>query len=130
MKKLTTAGRVLFAIPFAIFGINHFLMTDYYVGLLTSFIPLGAYTIILTGIILIAVSLSILFKKFVKLSTIILSVLLFLFIVTIHIPHLFIDHDKTATIIALMKDISLMGGSLMIAGIYSEEEESTKSKTI
>jgi putative oxidoreductase len=130
MKKLTTAGRVLFAIPFAIFGINHFLMTDYYVGLLTSFIPLGAYTIILTGIILIAVSISILFKKFVKLSTIILSVLLFLFIVTIHIPHLFIDQDKTATIIALMKDISLLGGSLMIAGIYSEEEESTKSKTI
>ena len=25
--------------------------------------------------------------------------------------------------IALLKDISLMGGSLMIAGIYSEEED-------
>lgn len=122
MKKITSLGRILFALPFAIFGINHFLMTDYYVGMLTSFIPLGAYTIILTGIMLIATSISIITKKFVKLSTFILAGLLFIFIVTIHIPHLISDVDKTATIIALLKDISLMGGSLMIAGIYSEEE--------
>ena len=129
MKKITALGRILFAIPFALFGINHFLMTDYYLGVLTSFIPLGAYTIILTGIMLIAASISIITKKFVKLSTILLAILLFIFIVTIHIPHLFIDADKTSTIIALLKDISLMGGSLMIAGIYSEEEEIAKKKT-
>lgn len=126
MKKITTLGRILFAIPFAIFGINHFLMTNYYLGVLTSFIPLGAYTIILTGIMLIAASISIITKKFVKFSTIMLAILLFIFIVTIHIPHLFTDADKTSTIIALLKDISLMGGSLMIAGIYSEEEEPGK----
>jgi uncharacterized membrane protein len=127
MKKITTLGRILFAVPFALFGINHFLMTDYYLGVLTSFIPLGAYTIILTGIMLIAASISIITKKFVKLSTIFLAVLLFIFIVTIHIPHMFTDTDKTATLIALLKDISLMGGSLMIAGIYSEEEKQKKS---
>lgn len=126
MKKITTLGRILFAIPFALFGINHFLMTDYYVGLLTSFIPLGAYTIILTGLMLIAASISIITKKFVKFSTLMLAILLFIFIVTIHIPHLFSDADKTTTIIALLKDISLMGGSLMIAGIYSEEEKLEK----
>jgi uncharacterized membrane protein len=122
MKKITTLGRILFAIPFALFGINHFLMTDYYLGMLTSFIPLGAYTIILTGIMLIVTSISIITKKFVKLSTIMLAILLFIFILTIHIPHLFSESDKTVTIIALLKDISLMGGSLMIAGIYTEEE--------
>jgi putative oxidoreductase len=121
MKKLTEAGRILFALPFAIFGINHFLMVDYYVGMLTSFIPLGAYTIILTGIMLIVTSISILSKKFVRISTILLAIILFIFIVTIHIPHLFQEADRTITLIALLKDISLMGGSLMIAGIYSEE---------
>lgn len=122
MKRMTTIGRILFAIPFAVFGINHFLMTDYYVGMLTSFIPLGAYTIILTGIMLIAASISIILKKFVKISTILLAFLLFIFILTIHIPHLLTETDKTVTLIALLKDISLMGGSLMIAGIYSEVE--------
>jgi putative oxidoreductase len=126
MKRMTTIGRILFALPFAIFGINHFLMTDYYVGLLTSFIPLGAYTIILTGIMLIAASISIMFKKLVKFSTILLAILLFIFIATIHIPHLISDSDKAISLIALLKDISLMGGSLMIAGIYSEEEPEKK----
>ncbi len=126
MKNMTTIGRILYAIPFAVFGINHFLMVDYYVGMLTSFIPLGAYTIILTGIMLIAASISILSKKYVKLSTLLLAGLLFVFIVTIHIPNLFQDADRTSTLIALLKDISLMGGSLMIAGIYSEEEKSKK----
>jgi len=126
MKKLTSIGRILFAVPFALFGINHFLMLDYYFGMLTSFVPLGAYTIILTGIMLIAASISIITKVFVKFSTLCLAVLLFIFIVTIHIPHLFADADKTITIIALLKDISLMGGSLMISGIYSEEEKPEK----
>jgi len=121
MKNITTIGRILFALPFAIFGINHFVQKEYYLGMLTSFIPLGAYTIILTGIMLIVASISIMTKKFVKFSTIMLAILLFIFIITIHIPHLISDSDKTVTIIALLKDISLMGGSLMIAGIYTEE---------
>jgi uncharacterized membrane protein len=122
MKNLTSVGRILFALPFAVFGINHFIMLDYYLGIITSFIPLGAYTIILTGIMLIAVSISIIAKKFIRFSTILLAILLFLFIVTIHIPHLIEGNDQTITLIALLKDISLMGGSLMISGIYAEED--------
>jgi putative oxidoreductase len=122
MKKITTIGRILFALPFAAFGINHLIMMDYYLGIISSFIPLGAYTIILTGLMLIAVSISIIVKKFIRISTLILAILLFLFIVTIHIPHLISGIDQTVTLITLLKDISLMGGSLMIAGIYSEEE--------
>jgi putative oxidoreductase len=122
MKKITTIGRILFALPFTIFGINHFLMMDYYMGMFTSFIPKTGFIMILTGIMLIVASVSIITKKFIRLSTILLAVLLFLFIVTIHIPHLISGTDTTITLIALLKDISLMGGSLMIAGIYSEEE--------
>ena len=130
MKKLTSLGRILFAIPFALFGINHFLMLNYYLGMLTSFVPLGAYTIILTGIMLIAVSISIITKILVKFSTLLLAGLLFIFIITIHIPHLFTDADKTISIIALLKDISLMGGSLMISGIYAEEEKPEKNESV
>lgn len=125
MKNITTIGRILFALPFALFGINHFLMMDYYIGMLTSFIPLGAYTIILTGICLIAASISIITKKYIQQSTLLLAVLLFIFIVTIHVPHLLkgsLETDKAATLIALLKDISLMGSSLMIAGMSREKK--------
>jgi len=130
MKKITTIGRIVFGLPFAVFGINHFLMMDYYMGMLTSFIPKTGYIMILTGIMLIAASISIITKKFVKLSTILLAGLLFLFIVTIHIPHLVQGTDNTVTLIALLKDISLMGGSLMIAGMSSEKEEYDKKQDV
>lgn len=122
MNKITIAGRILFALPFAVFGINHFIMMDYYFGMLTSFIPKTAFIMILTGILLIAASISIITKKFVQISTLLLAALLFIFIVTIHIPHLINRIEPTITMIALLKDISLLGGSLMIAGIYSEKE--------
>ena len=123
MKNITAIGRILYALPFALFGINHLIMKDYYLGMLTSFIPLGAYTIIITGILLIAASISIITKKYVKQATIMLAVLLFIFIVTIHLPHLFSDaSDKTSVLFALLKDISLMGGSIMLAGFCAEKE--------
>lgn len=123
MNKISTAGRILFALPFAVFGINHFIMMDYYMGMLTSFIPRTGFMMVLTGILLIAASISIITRKLVKLSTILLAMLLFIFILTIHIPHLINGIDTTATLITLLKDISLMGGSLMIAGIYAEPEK-------
>jgi putative oxidoreductase len=122
MKSITTIGRILFALPFGIFGINHFLMLDYYIGQLTSFIPAGGFTVILTGLCMIAACISIISKKLVTLTTILLAILLFAFIVTIHIPHLIQHVDTEITLIALLKDISLMGGALMIAGLNANEK--------
>jgi putative oxidoreductase len=128
MNKLTTLGRILYALPFAFFGINHFFMMDYYMGLLTSFIPHTAFILLLTGILLIAASISIITGKFIRQSTILLAVLLFIFILTIHIPHLVKGVDTTETLINLLKDTSLMGGSLMIAGIYSYNRKHEEGK--
>ena len=119
MNKLSTFGRFLYALPFAVFGINHFIMMDYYMGLLTSFIPHTSFVLLLVGILLIAASISIMTGKLIRLSTILLAILLFIFILTIHIPHLVHGIDRTETIINMLKDTSLLGGSLMIAGMYS-----------
>lgn len=123
MKNMSTIGRILFAIPFAIFGLNHFLFLDFYIGTVSSFIPLGPYTIILTGIFLIMASLSIIFNKYIKVATILLSILLLIFILTIHIPALFDPAKWQFALIELLKDTSLLGGSLMIAGMVFENEK-------
>jgi putative oxidoreductase len=123
MKNLSTIGRILFAIPFAIFGVNHLLFLDFYIGTVSSFIPLGPYTIILTGIFLIMASLSIIINKYIKVSTILLAVLLLIFILTIHVPGLFNSDKWQFALIELLKDTSLLGGSLMIAGIMNEKEK-------
>ncbi len=124
MNSLTTIGRILFALPFALFGINHFLMMDFYTGMLTSFIPFGGYMIILTGVLLIGTSLSIILKKFIRISTFTLAALLLLFIATIHIPHLIQGEvDAKMTLVTLLKDISLLGGALMIGGACQEKSK-------
>ncbi len=122
MKNLTTIGRILFALPFGIFGLNHFFMADFYTGMLSTFIPGSSFTILLTGMALIAASVSIIIKKYIKLSCILLAVLLFIFIVAIHVPNLFKESESIMALFALLKDTALMGGALMIAGIYQKEE--------
>src|ERR1035437_9609197 len=122
MKNLTTIGRILFALPFAIFGLNHFLFLNFYMGNYSSFIPLGPYTIVLTGVFMLMASVSIIINKYIELSTILLAILLFIFIITIHIPGLFqVDQFKVA-LIELLKDTSLMGGSLLISGMVRESK--------
>ena len=123
MKNLSTIGRILFAFPFALQGLNHFLFLDYYLGNFTSFIPLGPYTIMLVGVFLMMASISIIINKYVELSTLLLAILLFIFIVTIHIPGLFHSERFQVALIELLKDTSLMGGALYIAGMMRAKKK-------
>ena len=121
MKNFSAIGRVLFAMPFGIMGLNHFFMYNYYVGMVSSFIPGGGFTVIITGLALIAACVAIISKKFIQLACLLLALLLLIFICTIHIPGLFMETTANMAMIELLKDTSLMGGSLMIAGIYKED---------
>jgi len=123
MKQLSNIGRILFALPFGILGLNHFLIYSYYVGIANTFIPGGGFTVIITGLALIAACISIIIKKFVMLSCLLLALLLLIFIVSIHIPMLFDKSMATMALIELFKDTSLLGGSLLIAGIYGEKKD-------
>ncbi len=126
MKKLAIIGRILFALPFGIMGLNHFLMTNMLIGMMSSFIPGGGFTIILTGAMLITASVFIMLNKYVKIACIWLATLLFLFITTIHIPHLFTDNWQIA-LMELLKDTALMGGAIMI-DLYLESQKKEKTK--
>jgi uncharacterized membrane protein len=129
MNNFTTLGRILFAIPFGLFGINHLFLYNWYVGNFTSFLPIGPFSVITTGIIMILVSISIITKKYITLSTQVLAIMLLIFIAAIHIPHLINGEDTTMVTITLLKDISLIGGSLMISGMCSKEDkENTSTK--
>jgi uncharacterized membrane protein YphA (DoxX/SURF4 family) len=124
MKSLLTIGRILFAIPFLVMGINHFIMLDIFTGMLSSFIPVGGYTVLLTGAILVFAGICLIINKWVPTICYILAGLLFLFIVTIHIPGFFAPESSQQHIIEvhlmnLVKDLGLLGGALLIAG-YSQ----------
>jgi uncharacterized membrane protein len=121
----TTIARILFAIPFGVIGINHFFVVDFFEGMLTSFIPGGGFTVVFTGALLVAASISIILKKYIVISCWLLTILLGLFIITIHIPNLFAfqGDEMQFVIMQLIKDTALMGGALMIASIYKDDDK-------
>ena len=126
MKNLAIIGRVLFALPFGLMGLNHFLMTNIFLGMMSSFVPAGAYTILIIGALLIAASISIILNKNIKLACFGLAGLLFLFIATIHIPGLFTINWQLA-LVELLKDAGLMGGALLFA-VYSDSQKKESIK--
>src|SRR5258708_24216225 len=87
MKTLTTTlGRVLFALPFAIFGLSHFFEARAMAGYVP--VPGGVFWVYFTGLALIAGSIGILTKIMGKWAALGLAALLATFILTIHLPHL------------------------------------------
>jgi uncharacterized membrane protein YphA (DoxX/SURF4 family) len=125
MNKLPIIGRILFAIPFGIFGLNHFFMQDIFQGMLTSFIPGGGYTILFTGVLLIAAAVCIIINRAVRIASAVIAFLLLMFILTIHIPQLFDANQEIVkdAMMGLLKDTALLGGTLMIMGIYKSDSE-------
>jgi putative oxidoreductase len=127
MKHLSTIGRILFALPFGIIGLNHFLMTDVFLGMMTSFIPGGAFTVLLTGALLIAACIAIMINRFVQITCFCLAGLLLIFIICIHIPNLVQENNTEMALFALLKDTGLMGGALMIAAHFSHRKPEPKN---
>jgi uncharacterized membrane protein len=114
-------ARVLFAVPFFMFGVNHFLYANMMAGMVPAYIPGGIFWIYFTGAALIAAAVSIVTKIQGKLAMYLLALLLLIFVVTLHVPGLSNPQMKMMSMMALLKDLGLMGGALLLAGIFEKE---------
>ena len=77
MKNLNNIGRILFALPFAVFGLMHFMAAGDMAGMVPSWVPGGVFWIYLTGLALIAATVAIIAKKHISLAALLLGVLMF-----------------------------------------------------
>jgi putative oxidoreductase len=112
MNVFLSLGKYLFAIPFAIFGIFHFMSAEAMKGMAFG----STILVYLTGAALIAAAVSILIGKMDKLASVLLAVMMLLFVVLIHGPAVAGGGDAAqASMPALLKDIMLAGASLMYA---------------
>ncbi len=125
METLKKAGRILFGIVFAIFGLFHFMNAGAMAGMVP--IPGGVFWVYLTGAAFLAVCVSFLIEKKVRLAGILLGVLLLIFVLSIHLPAV-IGGDQMA-MTNLLKDLALAAGAWYIAGDYGEEEERVTGET-
>lgn len=123
MKILTSiVARILYAVPFFIFGIFHFLSANKMAGMVPSFIPGGVLWIYISGLGFILAAISIISQIQTRLACLLLAAVLIIFVLTIHIPSIVAGGAMAQlSVMGLLKDTSLAGGALVIAGLYSKK---------
>jgi len=110
--KISAIGKYLFAIPFIIFGLFHFLNANAMAGMVP--IPGGVFWIYLTGLALLLAGVSILIKKYDDWSSFLLATLLLIFVATMHLPGVIAGGEMAQMYMTnLLKDLALAGGSLI-----------------
>lgn len=125
MNALTgSVARILYGLPFGIFGIFHFMNASAMAGMVP--IPGGVFWIYLTGLALLAASVSIIIEKYTRLACILLGVMLIIFVLSIHLPGI-IGGEMQPNMSNLLKDLALAGGAWLLAGNYESEGEAPAS---
>ncbi|MBW3533879.1 MAG: DoxX family protein [Gemmatimonadetes bacterium] len=124
MSTLGTIGRYLYALPFMVFGLLHFINGPAMAGMVP--IPGGVLWVYLTGIAFIAASVAIMTGKMASLASALLGVMLLIFVLTIHVPGVMGAADQAAmqmSMTNLLKDAALAGGAWFIAGVMAVREK-------
>ncbi|MES2779054.1 MAG: DoxX family protein [Bacteroidota bacterium] len=123
MKNLSNIGRIMFAVPFLVFGLMHLMSASQMAGLVPSFIPGGVFWVYLTGLAQVLAAISIMSKKIIKIATLLLGILLMIYVLTIHLPGLGSEDQmmKMMAMSGLLKDFGLAGAAFMISGQHWDE---------
>ncbi len=122
----TTVARILFGIPFLVFGLLHLTNASAMAGFVP--IPGGVFWVYLTGIALIAAAVSLWTGRYAKLAMLLLAGMVAIFALTIHLPGAMNEATRMSSMPNLLKDLGLVGGALTWAGIFAREEVKTKEK--
>ena len=120
MNQLLPPGvfRVLFAIPFAVFGIMHFMFADKMQGMVPSYVPGGVIWVYVTGAFFVLAAVALILNKFAKAASYLLGFMLLIFIITIHLPALMGGDQSAMT--NLLKDFGLMAGAMFIGNFSAK----------
>jgi putative oxidoreductase len=114
MKTLSALGRFIYAVPFVIIGIFHFMKAGDMAGLISKW-PVAEGFVYISGLALILAGVSIFLNIKARLASLLLALLLLIFILTIHIPALMNGNQMEMG--SLLKDTALLGAALTYSGI-------------
>ena len=118
LEKIIVLGRVFAAAPLAAFGAEHFLNVRAFAPAVPGWIPFHPFWIVFVGFALFAGALSLACNRYTKLSSTLLAVMIFIFVLTIHIPRVVASHDRISWAVVL-RDTAFAGGFLAFAGSHA-----------
>lgn len=116
VERMIPFGRMFFAVPLALFGLQHFVFLNEVKDFVPSWMPWHIFWACLVGVALIAASLSILTEIKDNLAALLMGIMLFLFVLMIYVPGLVENPHDRFSITGPLRDLTLCGGALALAG--------------
>ncbi len=132
MENLVKVGRILFAIPMVVFGIQYIALGKYQGGLppVPPWAPGGAVGAYLVGVVLLAAGVSIISGKYARHSALVVAVLFLLCVLVLHLPHfsdvLHNGNDRTRA----LEPLALSGAAFALAAIQPMGGLSTAGSSV
>jgi putative oxidoreductase len=123
MNAFISLGRWLFPIPFAVFGLFHFMSADAMAQyVVPAYMPAKVIWVYLSGAGLIAGAVSMWIGKMDKLASVLLAVMLLLIILMVHLPGAMAGGDGAQNAISMvLKDLGMMAGCLIYAQTLAKD---------
>jgi uncharacterized membrane protein len=120
MKKYDRIFQILFAIPWIVFGVQHFKYAEFVSGLVPKFMPFGLFWAYFTGAAMIAAGISLIVNKLSSLAALLLGLMLVGFILLIHVFVVSASPSDPKIWTRPLQDIALTAACFMLADRLSQ----------
>jgi len=119
-KFFLITARIFLSIMLILFGISHFVYTDFVVTLIPSWMPFALFWTYFAAVALMGAGLCILINFRIRLISILLGTMLFLWVLMVHIPRAikFTDGDKGNELTSVFQALAFSGVAFALAYIY------------
>jgi len=114
--RLESLGAVFLAIFLVVCGVQHFVYRDFVDTLVPSWIPGQRFWTYFTGMALIAGGVGILFRPTARLAATLSGVMIFLWVLLLHIPRAFAGPAHANESAGVFEALAISGVALMVAG--------------
>jgi len=128
--KLAEFGPVLFAAAMAVFGADHLIAPKVVATVVPSWMPWHLFWTYLVGFALIAAALSLASGRLTRLAAACLGVMIFLFVLMIHVHGCFATHFSKTFVTLLFRDLSLSAGAIAFAAGRTSDSTSGATRTV
>ncbi len=122
MNAFLSLGRLIFPLPFLVFGLFHFMNATQMAGAVPTYFPAPIAWVYLTGASLVAAAVGMYLGKYDKLAATLLSVFMLILILTVHLPGAMSGTEMSQMSVSmLLKDLGLMGGAMLYATYVAKD---------
>jgi uncharacterized membrane protein len=126
--KLITLGGVFVAASLAVFAAEHFGGAKFIQTMVPSWIPWHLFWAYFVGFALLAAATSLVVQKFVRSSSTLLGMMLFLFVCTLHVPNVLAHPKDRFAWAVVLRDLSFAACAWALAGLHGRASSPQQSK--